>query len=666
VGKLAKTIQSWSYGDIKLKESAPAGLPSGGAYAISVGAGYSTQLTMHGSLVFEYGDVLELRLQLYGAGAGNGAKLELMAGDSNTRVGQVVMLDPVPEGQWRSFTVPASMFFDGQAPLAQQQLNGLHVGINPADGDTDSAALLLADFELVAKLPLAEVATAIVGTSTGRKVSPRLFGVNFGDSNDNWQDAYTTNRWGGNAVTRYAWDVDIQNRAFDYFFEDIPNTVDDEAALPFNSSSDRFIAATLGHKALPVLTIPTIGWAPKADRSGKRCGFSVAKYGAQQQTDQYFTDCGNGVKASGGQVTGNDPTDTSRQVGPEYSVAWLDHLVEHFGDEVVRDGMLYILDNEPNYWSGTHRDVHPEPLGYDELWNYTVAYGEALQQAHPGVKLMGPDIAGFPDLFTRSCGADCQGHGSKPIIEWFIQQLGEYQQQTGTKLLEYLDIHCYPEGDSWNNGDAADVTMRMRGTRELWDESFFAETWHVMPLGLLRRTQKLIDQYAPWLKMSCTEFVYGADTDVVDAVLTLDALAVYAREGVDLATRWTVPTAGSVTAYAYRLLNNYDGHGGSLAGLSYVEVASSDALLGAHAFVSDDGSRQAVLLINRQYEGHMATTAKVDVATSSGKLFRLGAGHMSPSDAELVPVNGGEVVIDLPPVSAALLVFEVSGATVSV
>merc|ERR1712176_893689 len=100
--------------------------------------------------------------------------------------------------------------------------------------------------------------------------------------------------------------------------------------------------------------------------------------------------------------------------------------------------------------------------------------------------------------------------------------------------------------------------MRMRSTRELWDNSFFAETWFTMSMGYLRRLHDLIEQHAPWLKMSCTEFSYGSEKDVVDAVLTLDALAIYAREGVDLATRWTAPTLGSITSYAYTLLNNYD------------------------------------------------------------------------------------------------------------
>lgn len=661
IGNFNKTIQSWSYGDIKLKVAAPTGLPSGNPYAISVGVGYSTQLTMHGSLVFEYGDMLELSFYVYNSGATKGAKLQLMKGDASTGAGQAVVLDPAAAGQWQAVTVPFKAFFNGTEPSASQQLNGLDIGIPPGDNDTTGAAMLLADMHLVARVPSADAATVTVTKGKGgRQVSPRLFGVNWGlspfeqESEQKWQTSYTTNRWGGNAVTRYSWESDIQNRAFDWYFEDIPNTVQNTSALPFNSSSDLFVTSTLNAKALPVLTIPTIGWAPQLERN-RRCGFSVAKYGAQQSSDQ-GTDCGNGMKTDGSAITGNDPTDTSRKVGPDNAVAWLDHLANVFGKSAVSDDMLYILDNEPNYWSGTHRDVHPEELKYDELWNYTVAYGEALTTAYPGVKLMGPDIAGFPNLFTRTCGDDCKAHGSVPIIEWFIKQLGDYEKQNNKQLLEYLDIHCYPEGDNWQTGDAADITMRMRETRELWDESFFAETWFTMSMGYLRRLRTLADQHAPWLKMSCTEFSYGNEWDVVDSVLTLNALAIYAREGVDLATRWSVPATGSITSYAYAFLNDYDQAGGSISGLSYINSESTESLLGTHAFGSADGTPSVFLLIGKHAEGNLVANVNLGVSAAAVDLYRLDKEHASPGKPEALAA-GSTVSVTMPPTSAALLVI---------
>lgn len=84
-------------------------------------------------------------------------------------------------------------------------------------------------------------------------------------------------RWGGNATTRYHYLYDTTNRASDWFFENIEETNDNPAALPDGSSADRFVEQDRRTGADTMITVPLIGWAPKA-RDGS-CGFSVAKYG---------------------------------------------------------------------------------------------------------------------------------------------------------------------------------------------------------------------------------------------------------------------------------------------------------------------------------------------------------------------------------------------------
>ena len=62
----------------------------------------------------------------------------------------------------------------------------------------------------------------------------------------------------------------------------------------------------------------------------------------------------------------------------------------------------YILDNEPNLWSTTHRDVHPDPVTYDELLAKTIAYGTAIREAGPRRAHCGaPPNGGGPTTFIR-------------------------------------------------------------------------------------------------------------------------------------------------------------------------------------------------------------------------------------------------------------------------
>jgi len=503
-----------------------------------------------------------------------------------------------------------------------------------SDSNSDGGAVLISDVTVVGALRAESTATAVVDTTTtGRKVSKELFGVNFGTGNTS---SFSANRWGGNAVTRYSWDLDVQNRASDFFFENIANPLVDNT-----SSSDRFIASTLARGAMPVITIPAIGFTP-IDQV-KRCGFSIAKYGPQKQHDQYDTDCGNGIHTDGSKVVGNAPADTSKVVGPEYAVAWVQHLVQYHGPEVVNKS-VFILDNEPNYWSGTHRDVHPADLTYAELWNYTVRYAVALKEAFPGIRLAGPDTSSF-DAISK-------------FVEQFVADVDAYEQKTGVRLIDVLDIHCYPEAsyDASRMDAALDVTIRMRLHRELWDSSFYLESWNAKPAYYLRRLRNL----APaWLSMSCTEWNYQKgfnDDDVVGAVISLDALAVYAREGVELATKWSAPRAGTVMDYALlQFLNNFDQQGSGIAGSSYLNISTSSDMIGAHGFMSAEG-QLCVLLIGRQVQKSVDVDVQLPKGVEDVSVYRLDAVHTQPGGAEKVTAAQGMVSINIPAVSAALVV----------
>ena len=653
-GCLGGTMQSWSYGMFKMNAIAPAGLATSGAFAMALRPDWSTALWLHGSLIFVYSDLTELRMQLYNSGSiPTKVRLVLCGGDGSSQVGDEVETDSLPPRQWVTITYPFARFSQGGNPIsASQQINAMKVVASPLSGSTE--LVYVTEVAVVGTMRSIETATARVDwRQTGRAVSPMLFGVNMAQS----PGGYTSNRWGGNAVTRYAWDLDVQNRAKDWFFENIPNEAD-QVEAPSTSASDRLIETTLAASAALVITIPTLGFVP-IDRQ-QRCGFSVAKYGAQNRTDPYSPDCGNGRHPDGfTPITGNNASDTSRAVGPEYAVAWLDHLAARHGADWF-ERSWFALDNEPNYWADTHRDVHPQPHTYNELWSYTLAYSLALRAAYPKLRLAGPDYTGFQALTDP---VDRERGDSIPFLEAFVSDLGEYERSHGgTRLLDVLDIHCYPEGewDASRLDPAADHMMRMRLTRELWDESFYIESWLARPAFYLRWARQLIATHAPWLNLSCTEWNYQKDfkdDDVVGAVVSVDAIGVFAREGVDLANKWSSPEPGSVADYALlHFLHNFDGQGGSIAGAAYVKVDTSSDLIGAHGFLSSDGQTVHVLLICRQYEGEVRVEVPVPEQEGLVSVYRLDAQHVAPSSPELTTPMSGKIVVTMPPSSAALLV----------
>src|SRR5262249_13963979 len=160
------------------------------------------------------------------------------------------------------------------------------------------------------------------------------------------------------------------NTGSDYFFENIVG----------GQSADQFVAADRANAMKSIVTLPLIGWVPRGDAPANhpfQCGFKVSRYGAQQSTDPYDSDCGNRVAPSGSNISGNDPTDTSMAIQPSWDRSWVKHLVSRFGTAASGGVQFYDLDNEPVLWQFTHRDVHPQGLTYDELFSRSRQYAAA-------------------------------------------------------------------------------------------------------------------------------------------------------------------------------------------------------------------------------------------------------------------------------------------------
>src|SRR5579884_2515486 len=220
-------------------------------------------------------------------------------------------------------------------------------------------------------------------------INPNIYGIAYGDAHDIATLNAPLNRWGGNSTSRYNWQIDAHSAGSDWYFE----TYSDGSGTP-GGSADAFVAATrsLSSSAEPMFTIPMIDYVANlgAGRSTLE-GFSVKKYGAQTATDPWNSDAGNGVSAATGRnITGNNPLDTGVANSTAIQQAWVRHFVNSYGAVPASASIkYYILDNEPSLWYSTHRDVHPGPATYQEMYNKIVAYASAIRAADPEAKIAG-------------------------------------------------------------------------------------------------------------------------------------------------------------------------------------------------------------------------------------------------------------------------------------
>ena len=189
----------------------------------------------------------------------------------------------------------------------------------------------------------------------------------------------------------------MANRASDWYFESLPEKTKDPETLPDGSTANVFIKSDKSIGVRTMITIPMIGWTPK-DRV-KTCGFSVKKYGEQQEVDKWTPDCGNGYGKDGKLITGNDPLDTSAPINASFAKEWTQYLVKKFGTASKNGVLFYEMDNEYELWPFTHRDVRNISVGTDEILKLTEEYAAAVKEVDPTAQILGPVGCGLLGLF---------------------------------------------------------------------------------------------------------------------------------------------------------------------------------------------------------------------------------------------------------------------------
>lgn len=444
-----------------------------------------------------------------------------------------------------------------------------------------------------------------------RAISPLIYGMNFAGEALANELRLPINRWGGNATTRYNWQNDTSNRASDWYFENVPNDNAHPELLPDGSSSDQFVEQNRRTGTQTLLTVPLIGWTPKS--RAYACGFSIAKYGNQDGSDwQWRPDCGNGLK-NGQPVTGNDPTDTSLAIGPAFIQGWIGHLTARYGAASQGGVRFYNLDNEPMLWNSTHRDVHPLPTSYDEMKDRTIQYAAALKAADPGALTLGPVVWGWTAYFWSALDQapggdwwnhpqDRLAHGNTPFLPWYLGQMKAYEDQHHLRLLDYLDVHFYPQAEgvfSESAGNAATQGLRLRSTRALWDPTYTDESWIAEPVYLIPRLRQWVDQYYPGTRLALSEYSWGGLGTINGALAQADILGIFGREGLDLATLWTAPDGSQPGAFAFRMYLNYDGAGRSFGNLSLPATSTDQGALAVYAALRSSDGALTLIVINK-------------------------------------------------------------------
>lgn len=479
-------------------------------------------------------------------------------------------------------------------------------------------------------------------------ISPLIYGTAQPDSPS--QNRYTLLRSGGNRMTAYNWETNASNAGADYMFQNddylSPSTIPGEAL-----QTTLMGAKMLGGTAL--LTIPIVDYVA-ADEKGDG---DVTKSGADYLQTRFKQN-----RAVKGDTLSTTPDTTDDYVNQDEFVNWVKTTGAANGPTVY-----FALDNEPDLWSSTHKEIHPMPVTYDELCMRNVTYATMVKNLWPEAKVTGFVSYGYTGYVSLQNAPDSGSKGD--FINYYLDQMKAAETTAGHRLIDYLDLHWYPEATGGTvrvtmpDTTAPVVSARVQAPRSLWDPSYKETSWIVNSvlhdaIRLIPRIKDKITAHYPGTGLAITEWNYGGGGDISGAVAVADVLGIFGSYSVDIASYWALndETYANVAFRAYR---NFDGKGAAFGDTS-IHASSSDVAT-ATVYASVDSAnpdRMVAVLINKSTAAKSAgITITHPSSFASLAVYTLTSAGAKITSGAAVPAAGqNSFVYSMPAMSVSVLV----------
>jgi hypothetical protein len=431
-------------------------------------------------------------------------------------------------------------------------------------------------------------------------ISPYVYGVNDGSQAAAVRAPIVRN--GGNRLTAFNWENNASNAGSDYMFENDDFLCGNSNCQPNSNTPGAYLKfivdqATAAHAAT-LLTVPIVDYV-SADKSPAG---DVRNSGSNYLQTRFKQN-----KAAKGAPFSDPPNATDAFVYEDEMIHWLS--VHEPGAS-----LRFLLDNEPDIWSGTHAEVHPNPVTYAELAQRNIQYATAIKAVMPNAQVWGPVSYGWAGYVSLQGASDSKADGD--FLEWWLGQMKSAEQTAGKRLVDGMDLHWYPEatGDGNRITDdgttAGEVAAREQAPRSLWDSTYVETSWITQSIkgaaiNLIPRMQQKIALRYPGTGLSFSEWNYGAGGDISGAIAAADVLGIFGRDGVTMAMLWPSNVETFVYA-AFTAYRSYDGAGAAF-GDTYIGAQTSD-VVNSSVYASLDStnpSRVIIVAINK------ALTSKV-------------------------------------------------------
>jgi hypothetical protein len=656
----------WSWASNNLANTSP--VLAGFSDSISVSCTNYTALYLHQT---PSSSTPYTNLTFWLNGGASGGQVLSVTGTLDGAAQTLYTLSALTANTWKEFTVPLA----DMGVADQPDFDGIWIWNY---NNFTIPTFYVDDIVLVAAPPAGPNPTNYIGIDAGANrnpISPMIYGVAFATTSQLEQLNSTMNRSGGNEESTYNWETNAHGKGADWYFECIADTSTNAPGL----SADTVVADSKAAGAQTLITIPMMSWGPKLGPGrAKLASYSIAKYGPQTGYDPWFTDAGDGVGTNSATQTSwliitNDPNDSYIPVDTNFQKSYVQHLITNWGVSTNGGVGYYIMDNEHSLWFSTHQDIHPVGPTMQEILGKIEAYASMVKSVDSNAVVLGPEEWGWSGYFYSGYDQQWSGqhddynpadypdrktNGGWDYMPWLLNQLSQYQTNTGQRLLDYFTLHCYPqEGNVSNtNTDTATELLRNQSTRVFWDTNYVDPSWINAVIMLIPRMKDWAAAYYPGTKIGITEYNWGAEASMNGADAEADILGIFGREGLNLATRWTVPD--SPTFQAMQMYRNYDGNDSTFGDTSVLATVPDPDNLSAFAAERSKDGALTIMIVNKYLTGNTPLVVTLTNYTGAGsaQVWQLNSSEViTPLDN--VPYSAGLLQTTVPAQSVTLLVI---------
>ncbi len=361
-----------------------------------------------------------------------------------------------------------------------------------------------------------------------------------------------------------------------------------------------------------------------------------------------FCSCAPGTKTCSGCTLGTSP------VAEDEFVNFLKVNYASGGAPIFFD-----LDNEPNYWVGTHPELYPNTCSngtvtWDDVAKRNIAAATAVKKAWSTAKVFGPVVSGDGMAYGGDYASPHFVAGTTEFSDWYLQQVAAASVTAQTALLDVFDVHYYTVGNSdaqclesprlfWDP-NATDISAAETnaldfnyGDHSYWDQHWYPRTVIPRLFGKIANAYQGKSVAPPGLSFS--EYNPGCEKAISGGVAEADLLGIFGREGVFAAMAWPLQDAnGNYLEAAYDLYRNYDGKGAVVGDITMLSKTSDTKNTSVYGFVHSDNVMEVeIVAVNKN-----ATAEPVTLTLASAPNFTmLSEYHLVGASPSVTPVTGG-------------------------